>query len=71
MIVAGSDDGRFFVWDKKTANILRVMMGDESIVNCLQAHPFTSMMATSGIESVVRLWAPLPEVRKYFLFLNY
>lgn len=60
-IVAGSDDGSFFVWDRNTANIMRVLRGDERIVNCLQPHPSTCLLATSGIEPIIRLWSPLPE----------
>lgn len=60
-IVAGSDDGSFFVWDKVTTNLVRVMRGDDSIVNCLQPHPTTCLLATSGIDPVVRLWSPKPE----------
>ncbi|XP_043265307.1 WD and tetratricopeptide repeats protein 1-like isoform X2 [Colletes gigas] len=60
-IVAGSDDGSFFIWDRNTTNIIRVLRGDELIVNCLQPHPSTCLLATSGIEPVIRLWSPLPE----------
>ncbi|KOC65400.1 WD and tetratricopeptide repeats protein 1 [Habropoda laboriosa] len=60
-IVAGSDDGSFFIWDRSTTNIIRVLRGDERIVNCLQPHPSTCLLATSGIDPVVRLWSPLPE----------
>ncbi|KAK1128068.1 hypothetical protein QLX08_000657 [Tetragonisca angustula] len=60
-IVAGSDDGSFFIWDRNTTNIMRVLRGDERIVNCLQPHPSTCLLATSGIDPVVRLWSPLPE----------
>ncbi|XP_045110144.1 WD and tetratricopeptide repeats protein 1-like isoform X1 [Portunus trituberculatus] len=60
-IAAGSDDGNLFVWDSHTTNLIRVLPGDESIVNCVQAHPHTCLLATSGIESVVKLWAPLPQ----------
>ena len=61
-IVAGSDDGKFFCWEKNTGNIVRVLKGDESIVNCLQSHPTSCVLATSGIDPVVRIWAPLPQV---------
>ena len=37
------------------------MHGDESIVNCLQPHPTTCLLATSGIDKEIRLWSPLPE----------
>lgn len=57
-IAAGSDDGSFFIWDKKTSNIVKVLRGDESIVNCVQPHPFSCYLATSGIDSEIRLWSP-------------
>nr|XP_057940382.1 WD and tetratricopeptide repeats protein 1 [Doryrhamphus excisus]XP_057940383.1 WD and tetratricopeptide repeats protein 1 [Doryrhamphus excisus] len=60
-IVSGSDDGSFFIWEKETTNLVRVLQGDESIVNCLQPHPSYCFLATSGIDPVVRLWKPRPE----------
>ncbi|XP_066582568.1 WD and tetratricopeptide repeats protein 1 [Prorops nasuta] len=60
-IVAGSDDGSFFIWDRNTTNILRILHGDDRIVNCLQPHPYTCLLATSGIDPVIRLWSPRPE----------
>lgn len=60
-IVAGSDDGSMFFWDRKTTNNIRILKGDSSIVNCLQPHPTYCLLATSGIDPVVRLWSPLPQ----------
>lgn len=60
-IVAGSDDGSFFMWDKETTNLVRVLKGDDSIVNCLQPHPSSCLLATSGIDPVIRLWSPCPQ----------
>jgi len=60
-IIAGSDDGKFFIWDRKTTNIIKVLQGDDSIVNCLQPHPTTCYLATSGIDPYVRIWAPMPD----------
>uniref|UniRef100_A0A671KIN5 WD and tetratricopeptide repeats 1 n=1 Tax=Sinocyclocheilus anshuiensis TaxID=1608454 RepID=A0A671KIN5_9TELE len=60
-IVSGSDDGSFFIWEKETTNLVRILQGDESIVNCLQPHPSYCFLATSGIDPVVRLWSPRPE----------
>lgn len=59
-ICAGSDDGSFFIWDRNTTNIVRVMKGDDSIVNCIQPHSEFCLLATSGIDPVVRLWSPMP-----------
>ncbi|KAI4891514.1 hypothetical protein NFI96_004368 [Prochilodus magdalenae] len=60
-IMSGSDDGSFFIWEKETTNLVRILQGDESIVNCLQPHPSYCFLATSGIDPVVRLWNPRPE----------
>ncbi|XP_022295341.2 WD and tetratricopeptide repeats protein 1-like [Crassostrea virginica] len=60
-VVAGSDDGSFFIWERDTTNIVRVLRGDDSIVNCLQPHPTQCLLATSGIDPVVRLWSPRVE----------
>ncbi|XP_026318879.1 WD and tetratricopeptide repeats protein 1 [Hyposmocoma kahamanoa] len=60
-IAAGSDDGSMFIWCRKSGNIIRCLRGDESIVNCIQMHPSMFLLATSGIEAVVRLWSPRPE----------
>ena len=57
-MAAGSDDGNIYIWEKRTGEIVRMLEGDESIVNCIQWHPRAAMMATSGIENVIRLWEP-------------
>ena len=57
-VIAGSDDGSFFVWERKTSNLVHVMHADDSIVNCLQPHPSICMLASSGIDVYVRLWSP-------------
>ncbi|KAJ0393272.1 hypothetical protein P43SY_001091 [Pythium insidiosum] len=57
-IVAGSDDGRAYIWDKHTGRVVNAIEADADIVNCVQPHPFDVCLATSGIENVVRLWKP-------------
>lgn len=56
-IVGGSDDGAFYIWDKKTSNIVKAVDADYQILNCVQPHPNICMLATSGIESTVKLWS--------------
>ncbi len=56
--MAGSDCGCMFLWDRSTTNLVEAWHGDESIVNCLQPHPSFCLLATSGIDPVVRLWSP-------------
>lgn len=58
-IGAGSDDGYFWIWNRFTTNIERIYKADESIVNCVQPNLITSLIATSGIDSTIKLWEPL------------
>lgn len=58
-VVGGSDDGAFYIWDKKTTNIVKAVVGDQQILNCIQPHPSICMLATSGIESTVKIWSPI------------
>lgn len=57
-VTSGSDDGLFFLWDKKTAEIKGIWEGDESVVNCIEAHPSLPLVAVSGIDNTVKLFAP-------------
>ncbi|KAL9916906.1 WD and tetratricopeptide repeats protein 1 isoform X1 [Glossina fuscipes] len=63
-IVAGSDDGNFFIWDRKTCNIHSVYKADSAIVNCVVPHPDICMMATSGIDHNIKIWSPLDGTTK-------
>lgn len=60
-IIAGSDDRNFYIWERSTNLITEVYRGDGNIVNCVQPHPTTCMLATSGIDSTVKIWSPQPE----------
>eukprot|EP00884_Botryococcus_braunii_P005318 jgi/Botrbrau1/14788/Bobra.105_1s0003.2 len=60
-VVTGSDCGNIFIWCKTSGRLLRVMHGDNDVVNCLEPHPDTLLLATSGIEDDVKLWAPTSE----------
>ena len=37
-----------------------VFNADEDILNIVQPHPTLPIVATSGIEDVIRLWGPMP-----------
>lgn len=61
-IVAGSDDGNFFIWNRKTCKVHSVYKADMAIVNCVQPHPEICLMATSGIDHDIKIWSPMGEV---------
>lgn len=60
-IMSGSDCGHVFVWDRETAKLCMLLEADQHVVNCVQPHPYQPILATSGIDYDVKLWAPLNE----------
>lgn len=60
-IVAGSDDGNLFIFERPSGAVIDVLAADKSIVNCVQPHPFLCLLASSGIDNEIRLWSPQPE----------
>ncbi|KAI9466991.1 WD40 repeat-like protein [Lactarius psammicola] len=59
-VVSGSDDGNWFMWDKNSGDLLNILEGDGSIVNIVEGHPHLPVVATSGIDSSIKLFAPAP-----------
>uniref|UniRef100_J3MHR2 Uncharacterized protein n=2 Tax=Oryza brachyantha TaxID=4533 RepID=J3MHR2_ORYBR len=57
-VTTGSDCGRVFIWRKKDGDLMRVMKGDKRIVNCVEQHPSGIVIASSGIEKDIKIWAP-------------
>jgi len=61
-VASGSDDGRWFIWSKKTGRLIKMLNGDENVVNCVQSHPFDCAVATSGIDNTIKFWTPCARV---------
>nr|XP_048336419.1 DDB1- and CUL4-associated factor 8 isoform X5 [Ziziphus jujuba var. spinosa] len=57
-VVSGSDCGRIFIWRKKGGELIRVMEADKHVVNCIESHPHTMVLASSGIETDIKIWTP-------------
>ncbi|GAB2267816.1 hypothetical protein Dimus_002792 [Dionaea muscipula] len=57
-VMSGSDCGRIFIWRKKDGELIRIMHGDKHVVNCIEPHPYTMILASSGIESDIKIWTP-------------
>ncbi|KAH6914871.1 WD repeat-containing protein [Coprinopsis sp. MPI-PUGE-AT-0042] len=57
-IVSGSDDGNWFMWDKSTGRLVGIYEGDSSIVNVIEGHPQLPLVACSGLDHTVKLFAP-------------
>ncbi|KAA8543991.1 hypothetical protein F0562_021832 [Nyssa sinensis] len=58
-VLTGSDCGHIFIWKKKGAKLVRLMVGDRHIVNHLEPHPCLPVLSSCGIEKNVKLWAPM------------
>ncbi|KAH7929484.1 WD40 repeat-like protein [Leucogyrophana mollusca] len=57
-VTSGSDDGNFFVWRKSDGKIVDVLEGDGSVVNVIEGHPRLPLIAVSGIDTTIKLFAP-------------
>ncbi|XP_031382206.1 DDB1- and CUL4-associated factor 8-like isoform X2 [Punica granatum] len=56
-VVSGSDCGRAFIWNRG-GKLVRVMEADMHVVNCIEPHPHTAVLASSGIEHDIKVWTP-------------
>ncbi|KAF8913931.1 WD40-repeat-containing domain protein [Gymnopilus junonius] len=63
-VVSGSDDGNLFVWNKDSSTLQGIYEGDSSVVNVIEGHPHLPLLAVSGIDTTVKLFAStgLPSV---------
>ncbi|XP_057374937.1 DDB1- and CUL4-associated factor 6-like isoform X2 [Daphnia carinata] len=57
-VMSGSDCGHVFIWNRQTGAIVSVLQADTRVVNRVRPHPHEPMLATSGIDYDIKLWAP-------------
>ncbi|KAF6001279.1 WD and tetratricopeptide repeat-containing protein [Cyanidiococcus yangmingshanensis] len=57
-VISGSDDGRVYIWDRYTGELLQAFQADRDVVNCVETHPYEPYLATAGIDSTIKLWRP-------------
>ncbi|XP_055767596.1 DDB1- and CUL4-associated factor 6-like isoform X1 [Salvelinus fontinalis] len=60
-VLSGSDCGHIFIWDRETGEHLMLLEADQHVINCLQPHPYEPLLATSGIDSNIKIWSPMEE----------
>ena len=68
--MSGSDDGRLFIWNKLTGDIEQIFEGDSSVVNVMITHPRLPVLACSGIDNSVKIFAPTSSDEKVFSSLG-
>lgn len=59
MIVAGSEDGKAYLWDLQTKQLIQALEGHEATVLGVAAHPARELLATGGTDKdlrSIRIW---------------
>ncbi|KAJ3827036.1 WD repeat-containing protein [Lentinula raphanica] len=69
-VTSGSDDGNFFVWHKNTGRLHGLYEGDGSVVNVIEGHPHLPLVAVSGIDYTIKLFAPVNGESKFSRMSN-
>lgn len=71
-IFKGSDDFNLYMWkipSDKSVNWVdsahMVLRGHRSIVNQVRYNPASCLLASSGVEKVIKLWSPFPISENY------
>ena len=59
-ILSGSDDGHIFIWERSSARLVCVIKASEDVINCVRGHPYSSVIASSGIDSEIHVWSVKP-----------
>lgn len=57
-ILSGSDCGHIFIWNRHNGELINLLRADCHVVNCVQAHPYLPILASSGIDYNVKIWTP-------------
>lgn len=65
-VVSGSDCGNFFIWNKKTTELVNILHGDDEIVNVVTGHPYEPKLAVSGIDYTVKIFSPDTVAQRQF-----
>ncbi|KAK9842324.1 hypothetical protein WJX81_006659 [Elliptochloris bilobata] len=60
-VVSGSDDGRVFIWERGSGQLVNLLAANEGAAAVVAPNPMLPMLATAGNDTVVRLWAPTAE----------
>nr|XP_044996420.1 DDB1- and CUL4-associated factor 8-like [Jaculus jaculus] len=61
-VASGSDCGHIYIWEKSSCQIVQFLEADEGgTINSIDPHPNLPVMASSGLDHEVKIWAPTAE----------
>ncbi|XP_036031503.1 DDB1- and CUL4-associated factor 8-like [Onychomys torridus] len=59
-VMSGSDCGHIFIWEKSSCQIVQFLEADEGgTIFCIDPHPYLPVLASSGLDHEVKIWAPI------------
>ena len=61
LVLAGSEDGKAYLWDLQTKALVQTLEGHADVVLGVSAHPTREIIATGGTDKdlrTIRIWAP-------------
>ncbi|ODM91704.1 DDB1- and CUL4-associated factor 6 [Orchesella cincta] len=64
-VISGSDCGHVFIWERSTGHLVQVLEADNHVVNNVQPHPFDPIIATSGIDYDIKIFAPVAKANTF------
>ena len=66
-LISGSDDFNLYMWKIPTDDSVKwvdsahmILRGHRSIVNQVRYNPASCLIASSGVEKIIKLWSPFP-----------
>ena len=65
MVLAGSEDGKAYLWDLQTKALIQALEGHSDVVLGAAAHPTKELLATGGTDKdlrSIRIWENSPVV---------
>lgn len=56
-VICASDSGLTLVYEAGSGEVAQIFRGDYQICNCVRPHPTKPVIATSGLDSTVKIWS--------------
>jgi len=59
MVLSGSEDGKAYLWDLQTKQLLQTLEGHSDVVLGVASHPTRELIATGGTDKdlrCIRIW---------------
>jgi WD repeat-containing protein 42A len=55
-VATGGDCGSLFIWSTRSGRLVRQLVADRAVVNCVSPHPLLPLLAVSGIDDSVKIF---------------